>query len=95
MGKEGFPSVPRDLVDYNAGNNYANDRYQRLLEPLKMNAKMSRQDNRVDNATMKTFYGRGKISSARDYVFADESPAGPTSSTILKSSTIFSGSISA
>ena len=54
------------------GSTYASDRYQRLLDRLKMQPSMSRQGNCYDNAAMESFYGRYKTAAVRDHIFTDE-----------------------
>ena len=54
------------------GSTYAGNKYRLLLTKLGMFSSMSAKGNCYDNAAMKTFYGRFKISSIGNEVFTDE-----------------------
>ena len=54
------------------GSTYAANKYRLLLTKLGMLSSMSAKGNCYDNAAMESFYGRFKVSSIGNEVFADE-----------------------
>ena len=54
------------------GSTYACNKYRLLLTKLGMLSSMSAKGNCYDNAAMESFYGRFKVSSIGNEVFADE-----------------------
>ncbi len=54
------------------GSTYAGNKYRLLLTKLGMLSSMSAKGNCYDNAAMESFYGRFKVSSIGNEVFADE-----------------------
>ncbi|MGK0239089.1 MAG: putative transposase [Candidatus Pelagisphaera sp.] len=54
------------------GRTYAGNKYRLLLTKLGMLSSMSAKGNCYDNAAMESFYGRFKVSSIGNEVFADE-----------------------
>jgi len=54
------------------GSTYAGNKYRLLLTKLGMLSSMSAKGNCYDNAAMESFFGRFKVSSIGNEVFADE-----------------------
>ena len=65
-------SLRREIIHHSdRGSTYAGNKYRVLLTKLGMLSSMSAKGNCYDNAAMESFYGRFKVSSVGNEIFAD------------------------